>query len=100
MGLIDIPDPISIFESAKTSGLERQAANAFVSSAFSGYISFLWTLGKKTLFGLGPALQDMATAQYLTLSKMETKGFLTLSVPSDMLTPENVSRFQTEWQTK
>lgn len=96
MGLIDFPDPISMLEGAATDKLEREVVNALVSSSMSGYLSFLWTLGAKTLFGLGPACRDMATAQYLTLSRLETKNFLTLTVPTDMLSADNLSRFQTE----
>jgi hypothetical protein len=98
MSLFQIPDPVSIYESAKTSGLERQAADAFVSALYSAEISFLWRLGSKNWFGLGQACQDMATAQYLTLSKSETKGFLKLTVPTDMLEADNLSKFQTEWK--
>lgn len=85
-----------MFESAENAKLERSAANALVSSTLSGWLSFFWTLGKRSLFGLGPALQDMTTAQYLTLNKLETKNFLTLTVPQDMLAPANLSRFETE----
>lgn len=99
MGLLSIPDPVSIYESAKTAGLERQAANAFVSAAYSGWIAFLWRLGAKNLFGLGPALRDAATAQYLSLARMETKGFLTITAPRDMLDPANLARFETQWQS-
>lgn len=98
--LFQVPDPVSIFEGAKNAGLERNVANALVSSSLSGWLSFLWTLGKKGLFGLGAAFQDMATAEYLTLSKLETKGFLTLTVPTEMLATENISRFQTEQKVK
>lgn len=99
VALISIPDPVSIYESAKNAGLERQAADAFVSAAYSGWIAFLWRLGAKRLFGLGPALRDAATAQYLTLARMETKGFLTVTMPRDLLDAANGARFETEWQS-
>ena len=99
MALLSIPDPLAIYESAKIAGLERQAANAFVSAASSAWIAFLWRLGAKNLLGLGPALRDAATAQYLTLARMETKAFLTITAPKDMLEPANLARFETEWKS-
>lgn len=100
MNLFSLPDPVSMFESAVNGKLEREAANAFASSALSGWLAFVWRLGARNLLGLGPALRDMATAQYLTLRQGETKNFLTLSVPKDMLDPDNLSKFETEWKTK
>lgn len=96
MGLISLPDPVSMFEAAANGKLEREAANALVSSSLSGWISFLWTLGKKSLFGLGPALQAMATAQFLSLRELETKNFIVLTVPTELLTADNISQYETE----
>lgn len=100
MNLFSMPDPVSMFESAVNGKLEREAANAFVSSTLSAWLAFIWGLGARNLLGLGPALRDMATAQYLTLRERETKNFLTLTVPLDMLAADNLSRFQTEWKEK
>src|SRR5271156_5580840 len=103
MGLIDIPDPVSIFEGAKTAGLEREAANAFVSATYSAWIALVWRAGSSKVagwLGLGQALKDAATAMYLSLNKLETKNFLTLTVSQDMLAADNLSRFQTEAKTK
>ena len=96
MGLISLPDPVSMFETAANGKLEREAANAFVSSSLSGWISFLWSLGQKTLFGIGPALQAMATAQFLSLRELETKSFIVLTVPKDLLSADNLSKYETE----
>jgi hypothetical protein len=103
MGLIDFPDPVSMFEGAKNAGLERDAANALVSTAYSAWISAMWRSGsaKWAMFtGEGQALKDAATAMYLSLRVLEKKGFLALTVPKDMLTADNLSKFQTEEQTK
>lgn len=100
MNLFSMPDPVSMFESAINGKLEREVANAFVSSTLSGWLALMWRLGARNLLGLGPALRDMATAQYLTLQKEETKNFLTLTVPQDMLEADNLARFQTEWKEK
>jgi hypothetical protein len=45
--------------------------------------------------GEGQALKDAATAMYLSLSALEKKGFLSLTVPKDLLDADNLSRFQT-----
>jgi hypothetical protein len=103
MGLIDFPDPVSMFESAKNAGLEREAANSFVSASYSAWISFVWRSGssKWALWaGEGQAMKDAATSMYLSLSKMEAKGFLVLTVPQDLLAADNLSKFQSEWRTK
>jgi hypothetical protein len=103
MGLIDAPDPIAMFEGAKNAGLERDVANAFVSSALSSWICGVWRLGFSRIanwLGIGQALMDSATASYLTLRDLQKKNFLTLTVPSDLLDADNLSRFQTEEKTK
>ncbi len=100
MNLFSMPDPVSMYEAAVMGKLERAEADAFVSAMYSGWISFWWSLGAKALFGLGPAMRDMATAQYLTLTAEQSKNFLKLTVPEELLTPANLSRFETEWKTK
>lgn len=96
MSLLDFPNPIAWYEGAKNAGLQRQEIDAFVSALYSAQITFLWQSGKKSWWGEGKAMQDAATAQYLTLTRLETKGFLTLTVPKDLLDPDNLARFQTE----
>jgi len=103
MGLIDFPDPISMFEGAAQAKLEREVINSFVSAAYSTWITSMWRSGdsKWAVFtGEGQALKDAATAAYLSLSNLEAKNFLTLTVPQDMLKADNLSRFQTEYHTK
>jgi len=99
MGFIDLPDPVSMFEGAKTAGLEREIVNALVSSAYSAWISAMWRSGSAKwaqITGEGQALKDAATAVYLSLRALEQKQFLTLTVPKDLLDADNLSRFQTE----
>ncbi len=96
MGLLEF-NPVDWYESAKNGGLERKAADALVSSVFSAVISGLWSLGQKKFFGF---LAVSATAMYLTLTRMESKNFLTLTVPKDMLTAENKSNFIAEEVTR
>lgn len=103
MGLIDFPDPVGMFEGGKTAGLEREVINSVVSAAYSAWISAMWRSGSAkwaSFSGEGQALKDAATAVYLSLSNLEAKGFLSLTVPTDMLTADNLSRFQTEEKTK
>jgi len=102
MGLISIPDPVSIFEGVKNAGLERDVANALVSSAYSAWITAMWRSGSSKwaqLVGEGQALKDAATAMYLSLEVLQKKNFLTLTVPTDML-QQDLSRFQTQFKTK
>jgi hypothetical protein len=99
MGLIDFPDPVSMFEGAKNAGLEREVANSFVSAAYSAWISAMWRSGSAKwaqFTGEGPALKDAATSVYLTLTGLETKNFLRLTVPLDLLDADNLSKFRTE----
>ena len=70
-----------------------------VSAAYSAWISAMWRSGSAkwvVITGEGQALKDAATAVYLSLRDLERKGFLTLTVPQDMLAADNLSRFQTE----
>ena len=103
MGLIDSPDPGAIFNSFKMGALERDTLNAILSAMYSGYISALWSEGvsKWAIWsGAGQGLKDAATATYLSLRVLEKKNFLTLTVPADLLSANNLARFQTESQTK
>jgi len=104
MGLIDFPDPVAMFEGGKTAGLEREIVNSLVSAAYSASITAMWVSGsaKWALWaGEGQAMKDAATVMYLSLSKLETKHFLTLTVPKDLLATDNINRFlQTEAQQK
>lgn len=103
MGLIDFPDPVSMFEGAETAKLERDVANSLVSTTYSAWISAMWRSGDAKWAkwtGEGQAMKDAATAMYLSLRVLEKKGFLALTVPQDLLDPDNLSKFQTEEQTK
>ena len=106
MGLFTIPDPVSMFESAKNAGLEREIAQAFVSASLSASITAMWTSGASKWAdwtGEGQALKDAATAMYLSLEQQLLKqkpGFLVLTVPQDLLAANNLSRFQTESKEK
>lgn len=103
MGLIDFPNPASFYESAKNAGLEREEINAFVSMLYSAQIAFLWRSGSSKWAqwaGEGRALQDAATAMYLSLEQLQRRGFLALTVPQDLLSADNLSKFQTSTKEK
>lgn len=104
MGLFSIPDPVSIFESAKTAGLERKVAVALVSAAVSAGIAGMWRSGSAKwadFTGEAQALKDAATVTYLTLRETTVEGLpLVLTVPQDLLDPNNLAKFQTEFQEK
>lgn len=102
MGFLEFPNPGDWFNSFKMGDIERKAANAVMSAAYSSYISGLWSEGDSKLFawaGAGQGLKDAATAAYLSLRELEAKGFLVLTVPKDLLEANNLSRFQTERKT-
>lgn len=92
MDLFSIPDPLSMYESAKTAGLERDIADRLVSATLSGAMSGLWSAGQKRYLGFAA---DAATAMYLSLTSEPLKG-IALTVPQAMLAASNLSRFQTE----
>jgi|SRR5208282_5262307 len=103
MALLEFPNPGDWINSFKMGTLEREAANAAMSAAYSSYITALWSEGSAKIFaslGAGQGLRDAATAAYLSLNILETKGFLALTVPKDLLDANNLSRFQTEEKTK
>ncbi len=103
MALFELPNPVSMFESAKNAGLERDVANAFVSSSISATIAAMWRSGSAKWAdwtGEGQALKDAATVMYLTLENMLKPGFLVLTVPKDLLDANNLSRFQSEFKEK
>ena len=92
-----------MFESAKNAGLEREIANAFVSATISAAITGMWRSGSAKWAdwtGEGQALKDAATAMYLSLQSQLKPGFLTLTVPQDLLAADNLSRFQSERKEK
>lgn len=98
MPLLEFPNPAGWYEAVKNAGLERDSANAFISAIFSAQITFLWRSGSSKWaqwLGEGKALQDAATAMYLSLQQLEKKNFLTLTVPKDVFADDNLSRFLT-----
>jgi hypothetical protein len=101
--MFEFPNFGDWINSFKMGDLERRAANAAMSAACSSYIAGLWSEGASKWFtwsGTGQGLKDAATAAYLSLRELEAKGFLTLTVPRDLLDANNLARFQTEYKTK
>jgi hypothetical protein len=97
--MIEIPNFVAWFESAKNSGLERDVANALVSASISAWIAGMWRSGDAkwaAWLGEGQALKDSATAAFLALEQLQKKGFLVLTVPKDLLEANNQSNFQTQ----
>lgn len=95
-------NPVSWFESAKSANMGREEVNALVSAAYSTILTFMWEQGAAMPFwkAEGKALQRAAVAQYLTLNSLESRNFLTLTLPKDMLNPDILSQFQTESKSK
>jgi len=84
----------------KNDDQRRDMINAAASALYSAQITFLWETGKaakgKFWSFEGPALMRTAVSIYLTLAELEKKGFLTLTVPQDLLAANNLAVFQTE----
>lgn len=100
MGLLEFPNPVSWITSAKDDDQKRALINATMSALYSAQITFLWESGRNSWFGEGKAMQRTATSIYLTLSTLEKKGLIVLTVPKDLLNADNLSQFQTELRTK
>jgi hypothetical protein len=103
MGLLDFPNPTEWITGVKDDEQKRQLINSAASAMYSAWITFTWKSGSSKVaqwFGEGQALQDSATAMYLSLRELERKQFLTLTVPQDLLSADNLSRFQTEEKIK
>jgi hypothetical protein len=100
VALFDFPNPVAWFESAATGKIERETLKTLLSSAYSTYITVLFETGRKKLWGEGAALQQTARATYLSLQPMVNKGELVLTVPRDLLDPDALSKFQSEWNAK
>lgn len=100
MGLLNFPNPVEWIASAKDDSEKRTLVNATMSALYSAQITFLWETGRRSLWGEGRALQRTATAIYLTLSVLEQKNLITLTVPKDLLAADNLSQFQTERKVK
>jgi len=103
MGFLDFPNPADWFTSVKDDDQKRALINAAQSAMYSSWITFMWRSGSSRLaqwFGEGAAMQEAAISAYLTLSNLETKNFLTLTVPQDMLNADLLAKFQTERKVK
>ena len=95
--MLDFPDPISDVLASK---LEKEVVNSILSAAYSSWITFLWSSGQAKWAdwsGEGQAMKNAATSAYLSLRELEKKNFLTLTVPSEMLSADNLAKFQTEY---
>src|SRR5256885_16235862 len=99
MSLLEFPNPVTWVTTLKDDNQKRELINATMSALYSSYISFLWRSGSSRwaqYIGEGKALQDSAVAMYLSLRELQKKNFLVLTVPSDMLSADILSHFQSE----
>lgn len=93
--MFDLPDFLG---DELVNKLEKEVLNTFLSTAYSAWITAMWRSGSSKwaqYIGEGKAMQDAATAAYLSLRVLEQKG-IALTVPQDMLEANNLSRFQTQ----
>lgn len=102
MALLEFPNPIGWFEGVKDEDQKRDLINAAASALYSAWITFMWTSGKaasrwKLFSSEGPALQATATSMFLSLQELQKRGFLTLTVPKELLEANNLAAFQTQY---
>lgn len=100
MGLLDFPNPVEWITGVKDDNEKRALINATMSALYSAQITMLWETGKaaegKWWGSEGPALKRTAISVFLTLRVLEQKNLITLTVPQDLLTSDDLSKFQTE----
>ncbi len=96
MSLLNFPNPMEWISSVKDDNQKRALINATMSALYSAQITLLWETGRRKLWGEGTALQRTATSMYLTLTVLEKKGLIVLTVHKDLLDANNLSQFQTE----
>jgi hypothetical protein len=94
---LTFPNPVSWFESAATGKMDRDVMKSILSAVYSNYITLMFETGRKKLWGEGPALQATARVTYLSLQPLVQKGLLVLSVPKDLLDPDELSKFESEY---
>jgi len=95
--MFDLPDPVSMFETAKNAGLERKVALDFIGNAYSSYLNLLYGCRKIPL--IGPALENQAygTLASIKNNKLFTDGELRITVNTELWNPDRLSKFQGEW---
>lgn len=89
----------SIIEQVATGKLEREIGNMLASAAATLVITHLWYQADamKWWQSEGEVFRMDAVSLYKTLSALEAKGFLTITVPTEMLKDFNrLAKFQTE----
>jgi hypothetical protein len=89
-----------MFEKAKNAGLEREIALDFLGTAYSSFLNLLWGLRKVPV--IGPAFQAQALGTYFSLRNgtLFTEGKIRITVKKEMLDPDLLAQFQTEWKEK
>jgi uncharacterized membrane protein len=89
-GLIN---PLGWIEAAVTAGFEREVAKRLLGTSISAAVSFLW--GLRTLPLFGRAFGAAATAIYLNITRYGLKEAVAVTVPSEIMKPDNTSGFVT-----
>jgi hypothetical protein len=104
MALLEFPNPVDWIAGIRDDDQKRALINATMSALYSAQITMLWETGKAAQghwwSSEGPALMRTATAMYLTLRVLEQKNLIVLTVPTDLMDADNLSKFQTERMTK
>ncbi len=94
--MFGLPDPLADILGNK---LEKNIAKTLLSATYSASITGLWSSKQSRLaqwLGIGQADRDVATSIYLSLQPMVESGDIVLTVPRELLDPNNLARFQSE----
>ena len=92
--------PVSAVLEIGDDKLKQEAIKSVLSAAYSAAITSLFETGRKKLWGEGHALQQTARALYLSLQPLVQNGVLSLSVPKDLLDPDELAKFEGEYSKK
>jgi hypothetical protein len=98
--MFNLPDPVSMFETAKNAGLEREVALDFIGTAYSSFLNLLWGLQKVPVVGGAFKAQALGTFFSLRNSQLYQEGKIKLTVKKEMLDPDLLSQYETEWVQK
>jgi enterochelin esterase-like enzyme len=91
--MFSLINPVAWIESAINAGFERDVARRLLGTSVSATISFLWALRTLPLFGR--ACAAAATAMYLNLTRQPLGNFSALTVPADLMSPDNTAQYIT-----
>lgn len=99
MGLISLPDPVSMFETWKNAGEERDIVEDFISNTYSSFLNFLYGNRKLPLLGAGLEEQAFGTLASIMRNKLFTQGKIKIVVNNDLWNADRLKIYTGGWIT-